>query len=97
MSYEAILDSTPETAEQCATNSGMADFGRWVDDLSGCEELKHLRHYGWSDDLDALHADLKDAIDIGGYESAVSIAKGLLAMLERRGDAKVIVISDGCV
>jgi hypothetical protein len=95
VSYEAVLDSDPEMAEQIATNKGMADFGRWVDSLPDAgEHLKQLRNEGLTDELDLLEAELSAAIEHGGDESAISVATGMKNFIARRPkDAEVIVIT----
>ena len=99
MSYYAVLDNEAETTGDVATNSGMKQFGDWVDDLEGkLTSLRHLVAYGWTGTLNELVTDLQDAIaqDPTNRDN-VSIAKGMLKLLAERDDAQTFIITDGCI
>lgn len=96
MSYYAALDD--KFTADFASNTGMADFGAWVDSLDAdtYPELVHLREYGWDRDLPDLQTQLPAAVkEHPPEESAASVADGLAKILASRGDAEVLTISDG--
>ena len=97
MSYYVAFDG--ELSDQVATNTGWADFGRWVDDLDDkvYPELVHLREHGWSQRLDSLGADLVDAVEHHAPDDAdtLSVVASLQAQLHNRGGAEVATITDG--
>lgn len=97
MSYYAVLDNTEESGGDVASAAGWMEFAAWVDDLEAdAPELRHLRTWGWSQELEPLMVDLNIALKEGGDDpDAIEVASGLLSMLEKRGDAETIIITDG--
>lgn len=95
MSYCGVLDDPAGTSADVATVSGWADFGLWVDGLEQpLPELRHLRAWGWADDLSQLEVDLAQAVREGGNAAQVGIADALLRLLDRRGNAETLVVTD---
>lgn len=94
MSYYAALDG--RDVGDVATNSGMHDFSEWVTELEGAEALRYLTEYGESEDLEALETELAAALESADpTPDQRSIGEGLLAILRNRGNATVLIISDG--
>ncbi len=88
-----------ETGEQefLASNSGWGDWGRWVDKLEvkGLEELHHLNHYGWSQNLQKLQDQLTQALKSEGIEQDVrTVAQTLFSVVQHRGTSEVLLVTD---
>ena len=95
MSMSASIDG--RDAGQVATNSGWYDFVRWVDEIEDVPALRQVTEYGsFEGDLSELEADLQAAIDHADpTPDQQSISDGLIAILERAGEATVFIVSDG--
>lgn len=87
---------TDEVAPLASTN-GWGEFGRWVDTLAGYTELKHLRQYGWCQDLTLLREQALDAATEHGpgNHDVIGVVASLLTALDENEDAAAIVITDG--
>lgn len=96
MSYHAILDDAGQTGGDIASNNGWARFAEWARTQTSATELRTLVDHGQSENLGALRTDIRRALRKNPGDSEKSIAAGLLALLAKAGDAKVITISDGC-
>ncbi len=96
MSYYAVLDNKKKSGGDVATNHGWVTFRRWIESLDAeMPQLRHLTAYGWSQQLSALAEDLAAALAERPKADNAEVARGLLAMLQDRDDAEVIVITDG--
>ncbi len=96
MSYYAVLDNKKKSGGDVATNHGWPTFRRWIESLDNeMPQLRHLTAYGWSQELPALADDLAAARAERPDADNAEVARGLLAMLQDRDDAEVIVITDG--
>jgi hypothetical protein len=97
MTMLASFDQGAET--QIATNEGWGDLTRWALALEpgAYPDLQHLAVYGWSQELDAVAQELADALAQQAPEDAsvTGTAQGLLAILQGRGEAQAMVISNG--
>jgi hypothetical protein len=96
MSVFASIDGV--AGPDVATNSGWADFCKWVAEISGVDDLRHLTEFGWyeDDDWSEIADDLRQAIEAGEpTPDQQSIAEGLLKIVEDAGDGTVLVVSDG--
>ena len=97
MSYYAELDNAKKTGGDVATNSGWSQFREWVEDLDiECVQLQHLAEHGWSQNLKQLESDIRGALDESPDSANADIAEGLLAILDGKADAEVLVVTDGC-
>lgn len=93
MSIYAALDG--EIAEQVATNKGWGDFCRWVESIEA-DGLGQLTTDGLAEDLGGLAAELESALaDNEPGADVASVGKTLLEIIQGRGDAEVLTITDG--
>lgn len=99
MTYAAYLDE--EFIEEIATNRGLGDFYRWIETLPAdkYDQLASLRESGYSEALDTLEAQLRQAMQEHTPDpDTLTVAQRLLDVLqERTKDTAVLIISNGIV
>lgn len=97
MSLVATLDG--KYAGDAATVGGWAGFTRWAAGLPAADhaEVRHLANYGWDQELGRLADQLGRALSESppAEPSVKDTAGGLLEIIEGRGSATVLVVSDG--
>ena len=81
---------------QVATNAGWYDFCRWVEELEGVADLRHVTEYGWYEgDLSDVAEQLAVAVEDGEpTPDQQSIADGLREILADAADG-VLIIDNG--
>ena len=91
-----LADSADSDPAFWCSNTGHADFCRWVDGLDAEQSprLAHLRQYGWVEPADAVAKELAAAVrshppgDVKGLDAVLS---SLLRFLSGLGDSPVVV------
>jgi hypothetical protein len=81
-----------------ATNTGWRDFGEWVAELEGADDLRHLTEYGWYEgDLQLIEDQLAESLESAEpTPDQKSVGDGILTFVQdREPSATVIVVSDG--